>query len=95
MPTGKDVLTALQDANGYVTLSVMIAGQLVPIGKWLVNEFKVIGAGGATISYPVLVQQDTAELALIESMATDDLAAVNAELAKMNLAPLPVPPPSA
>lgn len=95
MPSLKDTLTALQDANGYVALGITVAGQLVPLGKWLVSEFKAIGAGGVTISYPVLVQQDIAELDTIRQIALDDLAAINAELAKLGKPPLALPPPSA
>lgn len=93
MPTGKQVLSALQDANGYVALAVTIGEQVVPVGKWLVSEFKALSTGGETVSYPVLVQNDLTELNLVEQMAADDLNAVNAELAKLGKPPL-VPSPT-
>lgn len=92
MPSAKDVLDALKNVNGEVAVAVTIGAQLIPLGKWVVQEFKLIGAGGITISYPVLVQRDTAELADIKQEMLDELAAINAELAKGNQPQLEIPP---
>jgi hypothetical protein len=91
VPTGKDILNTLKDANGYIALGATLAGQIVPIGKWVVNEFKALTAKGETVTFVVLVQHDTAELEAIGAMATDDLAAVNAELVKLGKPPLVIP----
>lgn len=92
MPSATDVLNTLKNVNGEVAVAVAIGSQIIPLGKWLVQEFKLIGAGGITISYPVLVQRDTAELADVKQEMLDELAAINAELAKGNQPQLVIPP---
>lgn len=87
--TALGLLTALQNANGYVALAVQIAGVLVPIGRSLIKKIEDIGAGSVTITFTDLVTADSAELDAINKLATDDLAAINAELARMGLPSLP------
>jgi hypothetical protein len=89
--TQKNILSALQDANGYVALGVTLAGQLVPLGKWAYQKLEAIGAGGKTVTFLQLVQTDTAELEEIAKMSADDIAAINVELAKLGVAPLALP----
>jgi hypothetical protein len=89
----KNVLGQLADANGYVTLGLAVAGELVPLGKALVQEVKQIATGATTETYQVLLQIDGAELDAIAQLSEDDLAAVNAELAKLGIPPVPSPIP--
>jgi hypothetical protein len=92
MSTAKAVLSSLQDTNGYVTLAIELAGELVPLGKGLVKEIKTIGTGGETVTYAVLLQMDSSELDATDKLATDDLTAINEELKRLGLPPVPVPP---
>ncbi len=92
MSTAKAVLTTLENTNGYVALAIEVAGELVPLGKALVTGIKEIAQGGQTVAYQVLLQMDAAELDAIDKLAIDDLTAINAELAKLGLPPVAVPP---
>jgi hypothetical protein len=91
--TSKAVLTTLENTNGYVTLAIEVAGELVPLGKGLVRGIKQLATGATTVAYEVLLQMDGAELDAIDKLSTDDLAAINAALAKMGLPPVPALPP--
>lgn len=84
----KTVLNGLAEANEYVTLGIEIYGEIVPLAKGLVKEIKQIGTGTDTVSYAVLIQTDTAELDDVKKLSTDDLEAINAELAKLGKPPI-------
>lgn len=92
-----NILQGLADSNGgYVTLAIELAGALIPIGKAAVKEIKQIATGTETETYDVLLQVDGAELAKIAQLSESELAAVNAELAKLGLPPVPaLPDPTA
>jgi hypothetical protein len=90
----KNVLAALSDSNTAITLGIELAGQLIPLGKGLIKEIRSIATGAETVSYEVLLVADGKELDAVHQLATDDLAAINAELAKMGQPPLPVAPPT-
>jgi hypothetical protein len=89
---GTQLLQTLADANGYVALALQVGETLVPIGKAMVKEIRSIGAAQETVTYEVLLQMDGAELDAIDKLATDDIAAINAELAKYGVPPIPLPP---
>jgi hypothetical protein len=88
MSTGNNVLGALAAAEQVVTLGVNIGGALIPIGVGLVKEIKRIATGQDTVAYAVLIQMDSAELDTVDKLSTDDLAAINAELAKLGKPPI-------
>lgn len=90
-PSAGAVLTALADANGYVSLALQLGEVLVPIGKALVSKIKSIGQGNETITFQLLISEDEAELASVDQMSTDDLAAINAELTRLGKPALPFP----
>jgi hypothetical protein len=90
----KNVLGALGEANQYVTLAINIGGVLIPIVAGLVKEIKQITAGTETVSYQILLQTDAAELEAVDKLSQDDLAAINAELAKLGKPPIPPLDPS-
>jgi hypothetical protein len=92
MSTARAVLTALEGANGYVSLGIEVAGELIPLGKALVKEVTQIAQGGATVTYVVLLQMDAADLDAIDKLEIDDLTAINTELVRLGLPPVPVPP---
>lgn len=85
----KNILATLAASNQYITLGIELAGEIVPLAKGLVQEIKQIGTGTDTVTYQVLVQTDGAELDAIHQLAEDDLAAINAELAKLGQPPIP------
>jgi hypothetical protein len=86
------LLQTLSDANGYVALAISAAGVLIPLGKALVSKIESIGKGSVTITFTDLVAADDAELATIVQSSGADLAAINAELAKLGLPPIATPP---
>lgn len=90
-PTASTVLTALADANGYVSLALQLGEVLVPIGKALVSRIESIGQGAPTITFQLLVSQDQTELTNVDQMSTDDLNAINAELTRLGKPALPIP----
>jgi hypothetical protein len=87
--TAQSILGTLSEAGGYIGLAIQLGGVLVPIGKALISKIKGIGAGSETITYQLLIEQDQAELQDVDKMSTDDLTAINAELARMGLPALP------
>ena len=87
--TTKGVLAALGESNQIITLALELGGTLVPLAKGLVREIKQIATGTETVTYTVLIQTDGAELDAAHKLAEDDLAAINAELARMKLPPIP------
>jgi len=91
-PTPKHVLSLLQNIGGYVSLAINLGEALYPIVKGVVTEIKQISTGGATVTYQVLLQTDGAELDDVIKLSTDDLNAVNAELTKLGLPTIPLPP---
>jgi hypothetical protein len=84
-----NVLAGLKDANAIIVLGLEIAGQLVPLVKGAITEIRKIGGGSTTVSYEIVVKADAAELDITTQLAVDDLAAINAELARMGLPPVP------
>jgi hypothetical protein len=90
--TAASILTILQESNGYISLGIQLAGVFVPLAKALIQKIEGIGAGNVTITFTDLVAADQAEIAAIVSTANADLSAVNAELVRMGLPPLPNPP---
>lgn len=95
MSTPNKVLTAIADANGYISLGLQVGAIVVPLVKGLVKEIRTIGAPQETVTYEVLVQVDGAELDAIDKLAIDDLTAINAELKARGVAEIPIPPPPA
>jgi hypothetical protein len=90
--TAASILTILQESNGYVSLGIQLAGVFVPLAKALIQKIEGIGSGNVTITFTDLVAADQTEIAAIVTTANADLAAVNAELVRMGLPPLPNPP---
>lgn len=91
MSKAQDVLQGIATANGYVSLAITLGEEIIPLGKALVQEIRGIGQPVETISYALLLQQDTAELDAIEKLSTDDIDAINVELAKLGIAPIKKP----
>lgn len=89
MSTPNKVLQALSGSAGYVTLAIELGTELIPLGKALVTGIKQISAGASTVTYQVLLQMDAAELDAIDQLSADDLTAINAELKKLGLPPVP------
>jgi hypothetical protein len=85
-------LTILQESNGYISLGLQLAGVFVPLAKALIQKIEGIGTGNPTITFSDLVAADQAEIAAIVATADADLAAINAELVRLGLPPLPNPP---
>lgn len=92
--TASTMLNILAASNGYVTLAIQAAGVLVPLGKALVQKIEDIGKGSVTITFTDLVTADLAELDAIQKLSSDEIAAINAELAQLGLPALPPPPSS-
>jgi hypothetical protein len=79
------VLTVLQSAGGYVSLAISVAGITIPLVKALISKIEGIGTGSVTITFTDLVAADQAELDAILASSNTDIAAINAELARMGL----------
>ena len=92
MVTNKDVLGILSDAGSILSIGIPIAGEIIPIATGLVKEIRSIATGVETVDYQILIQTDGAELDAIHKLAEDDLAAINAELAKLGQPPIPAAP---
>lgn len=86
--SSSNILSALTDTNAGITLALEIGGQLVPLAKGLVSEIKKIGIGTDTEEYQLLITADASELDAIAKLSLDDLAAINAELTKLGVAPV-------
>lgn len=91
---GTQLLQTLATANGYVALALQVGETLVPIGKAMVKEIRTIAGPQETVTFEVLLQVDGAELDAIDKLATDDIAAINAELAQYGVPPIELPPPA-
>ena len=89
------LLNVLTSLNGGVQLGVTIGNVVVPLIAGVIKSIKT-GESGQTVEYTVVIQTEQAVLDSIIAAGASDLAAINAELVRMGLAPLPVPtPPSA
>jgi hypothetical protein len=95
MSTPKAVLSTLAGASGDITLAMNVAGVLIPLVKGVIKSIESIGAKQETVTYEVLLQTDGAALDAIDALAAADLAAINAELVRLGLQPVPVAPPDA
>ena len=95
MSTTKNILGALSDAGTIIGIGIPIAGEIIPIATGLVKEIRSIATGAETVDYQILIQTDGAELDAIHTLAEDDIAAINAELAKLGQPPIPAAPPAA
>ena len=84
-----NILSALSDSNQIITLGLEVAGQLVPLVKGAITEIKKISSGAKTETYQVVITADAAELDAITKLAADDLTALNAELARLGVPPVP------
>jgi hypothetical protein len=84
-----NILSALSDSNQIITLGLEVAGQLVPLVKGAITEIKKISTGAKTETYQVVITADAAELDAITKLAADDLTALNAELARLGVPPVP------
>lgn len=93
MGTPNKVLSALADANEYVSLGLEVAGVVVPLVKGAITEIKKLGTGTDSETYQVLLQVDAAELDSVDKLAVDDLTAINAELTKRDVPTVPIAPP--
>lgn len=97
--TGAGVLSSLAGVNGEVAIVLQAGALVAPLVKGIIKEIKAgIGGGTVTIEYTTAIQEGQANLD--HAIATDDavLAAVNAELVRQGVAPLPTPdatPPAA
>ncbi|MGH8864302.1 MAG: hypothetical protein ACREVZ_06615 [Burkholderiales bacterium] len=87
------ILTALQAANGYIALGLQVGNLVVPLVKGLILSIRKVGEGTDTVSYEIVVRTDLAELDDVVKLSTDDLAAINAELARQGAPLIPVPEP--
>lgn len=94
MGTPNKVLTALAGTNEYISLGLEVAGTVVPLVKGAITEIKQIATGKDTVSYQVLLQVDGAELDAVDKFASDDLLAINAELAARGVPEVPATPPT-
>jgi hypothetical protein len=92
MSTTKNILAALSDAGSIIGIGIPIAGEIIPLATGLVKEIRSIASGTETVDYQILIQTDGAELDAIHQLAEDDLAAVNAELAKLGQPPIAAAP---
>jgi hypothetical protein len=84
-----NILSALSATPSAVTIGLEVAGQLVPLVKGAVTEIKKISSGAKTETYQVVITADAAELDAITKLAADDLTALNAELARLGVPPIP------
>jgi len=93
------ILAGLGQTNMIVSLGLQVAGIVVPLAKGLVSQIKLISQGQTTVTYQVVVTTDENSLQQIDAISDADLAAINAELARLGKPPLPVPtsaaPPAA
>ena len=94
MSTPNKVLSALADANEYVSIGLEVAGVVVPLVKGAITEIKKLGSGKDSETYQVLLQVDAAELDSVDKLAVDDLTAINAELTKRGVPAVPIAPPT-
>lgn len=85
------VIGALAGVEKGITLAIEVGGQLVPLVKGAIAGIKQIGAGTDTVSYEILISTDQSELNKVIAVSTDDLNAINAELARMGKPPLEIP----
>jgi hypothetical protein len=90
--TVNSVLSNLSQVGGEIGLAVQIGTALIPVGKVLVQKIKDAASGVETITYQLLVTEDQATLAEVDTTSIDDLNVINAELVRQGAAPLPVPP---
>jgi hypothetical protein len=93
--SAKTILDSLSNVGGYVGLAIQVGEVLIPVGKALVSKIKNAATGVTTIDYQLLVSEDQATLATVDSESTADLTAINAELVRQGASPLPLPPPAA
>jgi hypothetical protein len=84
-----NILSALSGTPSAVTIGLEVAGQLVPLVKGAITEIKKISTSAKTESYQVVITADAAELDAITKLAADDLTALNAELARLGVPPIP------
>jgi len=91
MSSTKNILGALSDAGTVLSIGLPVAGEIIPLATGLVKEIKSIATGSETVDYQILLQTDGAELDAIHQLAEDDLAAINAELAKLGQPPIADP----
>jgi len=92
-PTASTILSALAQANGYVSVALQLGQVLLPIGIAAVKKIKDAATGVETITYQLLVTEDEAALQAVDASSTSDLAQINAELVRQGASPLPVPAP--
>jgi hypothetical protein len=91
----QNILSALADSNGYVTLALTAAGVVIPLAKAAIQKIEGLGSANVTITFTDLVAADQAELTAIVQEADADLAAVNAELTRLGLPAISAPAPPA
>jgi hypothetical protein len=85
------ILQILQDAGGYVTLGVEVAGVVIPLVKAVVTDIKNAAEGGATETYTVLLTADAAALDAVDALALEQIEDINAYLGSIGAALIPVP----
>jgi hypothetical protein len=90
-PNAAALLNSLSQVGGYIGLAVQVGEVLIPLGVAAVKKIKDAATGVETITYQLLVSEDQATLAAIDTESTADLAAINAELARQGATQLPVP----
>jgi hypothetical protein len=88
MSTTKNVLGILSEAGSIIGIGIPIAGEIIPLATGLVKAIRQIASGTDTVTYEILIQADSKELDAVHQLAEDDLAAINAELAKLGKPPI-------
>lgn len=95
--TNQNALAILASGNQYVDLAIVVGGEVVQLGKWLVGQFRAIKSADGTMTYEAVVAKDQAELATMLGEEHANLDAVNAELTRLKLPTVPdpdAPPPA-
>ena len=89
MSTTKNVLGILSEAGQIIGIGLPLAGEIIPLATGLVKEIRQIASGSDTVTYEILIEADGKELDAVHQLAEDDLAAINAELAKLGQPGIP------
>lgn len=84
-PSGvNQALGILSATNGYISIGIQVGELLIPLIKGGIKKIEQIGSGSTTVDYQVLITSDGKELDGVISIATEDLAAINAELVRLS-----------
>src|SRR6266849_10714227 len=92
--TVSSVLNSLSQVGGEIGLAVQMGTALIPVGKVLVQKIKDAATGVETTTYQLLLTEDQATLATVDTTSIADLNAINAELVRQGAAQLLLSTPS-